>query len=184
MGWWQWTSVRGRERRMRERWQCDPTVVKKEGGVLPCADPECWWGTWRCMSETGWLLTWWTCRVKPPAERDSQTVKNTTLHLFVCFCFYLIERWLLQPTPPLQEWWWLPGARKQRPPFLLILLLLILSSTPLCRPQVEKDREDSTNTQHNQGQILWSNTGQVQYELFSMPCTSHQAVSGKYQTGD
>ena len=44
---------------------------------LPWADPECWWDTLRCRFETDWLSTWWTCRVRPPAEINSNTHTHT-----------------------------------------------------------------------------------------------------------
>lgn len=61
--------------------------------MLPWAAPECWWDTLRCRSETGWLLTWWTCRVRPPTEtqrhRDQSAGRG---HFDLCFCFMTFDK--------------------------------------------------------------------------------------------
>lgn len=51
--------------------------------VLPWAGQECLWDTWRCRSGTDWRLTWWTCRVRPPAHTQCSAVKllSNTLRL-------------------------------------------------------------------------------------------------------
>lgn len=154
-------SKKNRRSRMKRRRTAVTWPLKRQR-LLPCGGPECWWGTWTCMSGTGWRLAWWACRAWPPAVpnpspsvRTRQPLREDGLVLLS----YLVERVLLQPTLPPQERR-LPSRSGEQglTRTLLLILLDFLPCVPhflcclstLCGTQVEEDGEDSTKPQYDQ----------------------------------